>query len=84
VPDMDCFSCGNGRELERMHAPVNIGLAAVAGNFEVVVGLDAHPEFGRDVKQASEFERHFRADGAFAADDFADGNRRAADGLATA
>src|ERR1019366_9532969 len=64
-----------------MHATKNFCFTAVAGEFEVIIGLDAHPKFGRHIEQASEFEGHFRAHGALAPDDFADGNGGGSDGL---
>jgi hypothetical protein len=68
-------------QLERMHAAEYFGFTAVAGEFEVIIGLNAHPKFGRDVEQTSQLEGHFRAHGALAPDDFADGNGCAANGL---
>ncbi len=55
---------------ERIDPAENAGLAAVAGDFQIVVGLNAHPQSRRDVEQASQFEGHFGAHRALVPDDW--------------
>jgi hypothetical protein len=66
---------------QRMHVARNPFLAMPPGNLQIIVRLNPDPQFGRDVKQATELQRHFRADTPLAPANQADGNGRRADGL---
>jgi hypothetical protein len=76
-----CLNRERFRQLERMHATENFLFAAVPGELKILISLNAHPKLWRNIEKPTKFERHFRADRAFAADDFTDGNGRAANRL---
>src|SRR5262249_1187411 len=69
------------RKLQRMNTAQDPGSAAGAGDLKIVIGLDAHPELGRDIEQSSQFQCHFGRHTAFAQDNLANGDWGRADGL---